>query len=157
MHHAPAVRVSCAGGGPWAGVHLLLYALAAASLLFWLLMRLGSVASDAMPVALLAGVAAAALAWRGLRFPACTLEWSGVAWRLELNDPVNLSASSFELTRVDVMMDLTSALLLRLNSPQLARGGLWLVVRQCDLPYDFRVLCIALYAQSVAAPARQAL
>ena len=159
MRHAPAARVECAADGPWRWLHAALYALASAALVLWLSWRFELALLLGATVSLLVGCVAASVAasvawWRTLS-PACVLEWDGQSWRAALNAGPATGAV-VELSRVDVMMDFASSLLLRLRSPQLPKGQLWVLLRRSDVGQPFEAMCIALYAQSLQAQADQA-
>ena len=155
MRQAPAVRVECAADGPWRWLHAALYALASVALVLWLSWRFELALLLGATVALLVGCVAAAVAWWRTLSPACVLEWDGQSWRAALNAGPATGAM-FELSRVDVMMDFASSLLLRLRSPQLPRGQHWVLLRRSDVGQTFDAMCIALYAQSPQAQAGQA-
>ena len=155
MRQAPAVRVECAADGPWRWLHAALYALASVALVLWLSWRFELALVLGATVSLLVGFVAATVAWWRILSPACVLEWDGQSWRAALNTGPATGAM-FELSRVDVMMDFASSLLLRLCSPQLPKGQHWILLRRSDVGQTFDAMCIALYAQSPQAQAGQA-
>ena len=144
MRHAPAVRVPCVAGPLWRSLPMALNGLTAAAVVLW-----GLRAADVLPMWswLAAAAAAAAVAvWFVLRLkPASrTLQWDGTRWSLLSCD----ASQPIELTRVDVMMDFGSWLLLRVFD---AQGTVrWLPVHQRDAPADFRALCRAAFAHASA-------
>ena len=155
MRHAPAVRVECPADGPWKWLHAALYALASVALVLWLSWRFELALVLGATASLLVGCVAATLAWWRTLSPACVLEWDGQSWRATLNAGLATGAV-VELSRVDVMMDFGSSLLLRLRSPLLPRGLHWVLLRRSDAGQTFDAMCIALYAQSPQAQAGEA-
>jgi hypothetical protein len=134
-----------------------LYAVAVASLVLWVLLHLELAQTAALAWAGAAGVVTAALAWRGVPAPQCTLTFDGQSWRAEVAQHAGVPAVELALARVDVMFDLSSVLLLKL---QPAAGGSapppWVLARAAKLGADYQRLCVALYAQEPQQTATQA-
>ena len=115
-----------------------LYGLALAALAAWVAWRVNATAPVAALVAAVAAIAGFSVAMRVLSQGAANLNWSGTAWSIDLG------RGNVDLQRVDIMLDLGTALLLRL-SPAKGRA-LWLPVRRRDAGATFPLLCAALYA-----------
>jgi hypothetical protein len=148
MRQAPAVRVPCTIGVGWRALPAQLAALAAFAVVLWALQwaAVKALAPLAPPVMFSFALGLAALTgwvvYRATRHQAASLEWNGAAWALTL-DP---EGSAVELPRLDVMMDLGRALLLRA-----ARGDgtpLWLSVGLDLSPAALRALCRAAYGRA---------
>ena len=141
MRAAPAVRVRCEVGGAWRLLQAGLYGVAMASLAAWGAQRADVSAPSVMLWAAAAALVASTIAMRFLCCGTASLNWSGAAWLIDLGGP----AGDVELQRVDIMLDLGAALLLRLSSSKIRRA-VWLPVHQRDAGASYPLLCAALYA-----------
>ena len=138
MRTAPAVRVVCDLGGAWRWLQALLYGVASAALAAWCALRFNAAMPVVIFVAALVAIAAFVLGMCLLSKGTATLNWSGAAWSLDVGN------GAVDLQRVDIMLDLGAALLLRLL-PATGRAY-WMPVRRRESGAAFPLLCAALYA-----------
>ncbi len=104
MHTAPPVSLHCQAGPGWRLLCAVVPALATTVLIGWVLMLLEQ---SPLPAVLPAPVVGGLL-WHWARPAALQLSWDGQSWAAD-GQPVQL----------DLMMDLSSTLLLRLRHPDL--------------------------------------
>ncbi|MBT9458381.1 MAG: hypothetical protein IV097_17310 [Burkholderiaceae bacterium] len=150
MRHPPAFQVDAAPGRAWCLAWALLVMLASASLLAWLLLRLGLPVATlllAAPTGLLAG-------WSLQRQPALSLRWDGQTWLL------GAAASRGSETRqgsLRPMLDLGDWLLLRFaDRPErrYGQGRSYLALSRADMAQQWPLLRLTLY--SAAGPSEPA-
>jgi hypothetical protein len=140
MRAAPPVSVRGSGGWWWRGVQAVLPALAAAALGVWALQRLQLPLGWAAPFAL----AIAALSWQLAAASPIDLVWDGQRWTADAVPG-----------RVDVMLDLGSALLLRLR-PDAPRRHLWMAITAGEAGPAWHGLRVAAYHRPAESPPRDA-
>lgn len=135
MRHAPPVQVRCHGRG-WRLLQSLLFALALAALVAWVLLHLEQSAWPSGPAAWLTGV----IAWHVLRSAPLDLAWDGTAW---LADGVT--------GQVDLMLDAAGFMLVRWRPLQ--RGpARWMALSRAETGAADHALRVALYARAPVAP-----
>jgi hypothetical protein len=136
MRQAPPVSLSAGGGALWRALRIVLPALSAALLTHWGLLHLQGPAAAgwALPVVVLAALAAAALALRWTSSAATELCWDGSRW-----------SADGEGGRLDVMIDLQRWLLLRLR-PTGRRRGRWIAVAAGEAGAQFALLRAVLHS-----------
>ena len=134
MRTAPAVTVRAHRGGVWRGLHIVLPALAAASVTAWMLSHQQLEPAWLLSSALGAAVVAASVAWPLSRFAPVTLSWDGQQW-----------AAAGQTGRLQVMLDLGPWLLLRLRPPH--GRALWIPVSNRDAGPALHALRMAVHAR----------
>jgi hypothetical protein len=115
MQPAPAVSLACSDGGAWRRLGIALNALAAASVVLWMVGWLFPQASWAVPLAGVIGFAVAAVQARVRPDDEGTLRWDGQGWQWLARPDATPTPGS-----VSVAIDLGGWLLLRFRA---ADGG----------------------------------
>ena len=139
MHPAPPVRVTLGRSAIWIASNAVLGGASAASLVAWLVMQDGTLATAwAVLVAAAVGAAAAgARAWRS-QAPAA-LSWDGNGWQWAGNDG-----------DVRVMIDLDRWMLLRVKRS--AQGHCWIAASRRAAEGPWPALRAALHSRGPASP-----
>jgi hypothetical protein len=136
MRAAPPVSVRCSGGWPWRALQTALPTLAAAACGAWALQAVQ------LP-----------LAWAGVLAVAEAL----LSWRLAVPTPVELAWDGQRWTadgqpgQLDVMLDVGSALLLRLR-PETGRRHCWIAATAAEVGPAMHGLRVAAYHRPSGLP-----
>ena len=133
MRAAPPISVTIARFGVWRGLVAALYALAAAVLSAWVVLRL-ELAPSPLP-ALLAAVLACGTSLRASRRHPTRLGWDGQGWSL---DGVNHT--------LEPAIDAGAWMLLRLRPEGVPRRTVWLPVQRRGLEAFWHGLRAAVYS-----------
>lgn len=142
MRHPPAFQAEVAPGRAWCLAWALLVTLASASLLAWLLLRLGLPVATlllAAPTGLLAG-------WSLQRQPALSLRWDGQTWLL---GPAASRGSEPRQGSLRPMLDLGAWMLLRFDprpERRFHQGRSYLALSRADMPQQWPQLRLTLYS-----------